>query len=169
VSAVALGWALAFKQLALLIWPFALRHLATAGAPWQRYLAISGGVAAGMTLPFLLWSPGAFLSQQAQALTFHDRVWGANLLNTLAQWWPVDGIVGLFFALELLGTAGLVVLALRARIATIGSAALVGAAILVVPLLLAKWTTQSYLVYAATVAAAGLVLIDAPAEVTSDA
>ncbi|MBI2325693.1 MAG: hypothetical protein HYU87_12140, partial [Chloroflexi bacterium] len=110
VSAVALGWALAFKQLALLIWPFALRHLATTGAPWRRYLAISGGVAAGLTLPFLLWSPGAFLSQQLQALTFHDRVWGANLLNTLAQWWPVDDIVGAFFALELLGTAGLVVL-----------------------------------------------------------
>lgn len=166
VSAVALGWALAFKQFALLAWPFVLRHLASVNAPWRRYLAISGGVAAAMTVPFLLWSPGAFLSQQLAALTFHDQVWGANLLNTLAQWWPVDGIVGLFFALELFATAALLALAMRARIPTIGSAALIGAAILVVPLLLAKWTTQSYYVYVATIAAAGLVLIDVRAERT---
>lgn len=169
VSAVALGWALAFKQFAVLVWPLVLRHLATVRAPWQRYLAISGGVAAAMTLPFLLWSPGAFLSQQLAALTFHDQIWGANLLHALAQWWPMEGVAGAFFALELLGTAALVALALRARVATIGAAALIGAAILVVPMLLARWTTQSYLVYAATVAAAGILLIDAPAEVTPDA
>jgi hypothetical protein len=169
VSAVALGWSLAFKQFAILVWPLVLRHLAVAGASWRRYAAISAGVAAAMTVPFLLWSPGAFLSQQLAALTFHDEVWGANLLNTLSQWWPVDGLRGIFFALELLGTAVLVALALRARIATIGSAALIGAAILVVPLLLAKWTTQSYYVYAATIAAAGLLLIDVPAEVARDA
>lgn len=168
VSALALGWALAFKQFALLIWPVVLRHLAVAGAPWRRYLAISGGLAAAMTLPFLLWSPGAFLSQQWRTLTFHDEVWGANLLNTVSRLRPVDDLVGLFFALELLGTLVLVALALRARVPTIGAAALLGAAILVVPLLLARWTTQSYLVYAATVAAAGLVLIDAPAEVPAE-
>ena len=81
----------------------------------------------------------------------------------------MEGVAGAFFALELLGTAALVALALRARVATIGAAALIGAAILVVPMLLARWTTQSYLVYAATVAAAGILLIDAPVEVTPDA
>ena len=169
VSAVAFGWALAFKQFAVLVWPFALRHLAVTGAPWRRYLLVSGGVAAAMTLPFVLWSPGAFLSQQWQALTFHDQVWGLNLLNTLLRFRTVDGLLAAFFALEIVATTALVVVGLRARLATIGSAALVGAAVLVVPLLLAKWTTQSYFVYAATVAAAGVVLIDAPAEVTADA
>ncbi|HEX9437476.1 MAG TPA: hypothetical protein VGA16_10020, partial [Candidatus Limnocylindria bacterium] len=169
VSAVAFGWALAFKQFAVLVWPFALRHLAVAGAPWRRYLLVSGGVAAAMTLPFVLWSPGAFLSQQWQALTFHDQVWGLNLLNTLLRFGTVDGLLAAFFALEIVATTALVVVGLRARLTTIGSAALLGAAVLVVPLLLAKWTTQSYFVYAATVAAAGVVLIDAPAEVTADA
>ncbi len=164
VSALALGWAVAFKQLAWLVWPVVLRHLAVAGAPWRRYLAVSGGLAAAMTLPFFLWSPGAFLSQQWRTLTFHDQVWGANLLHTLAQRWPVEGLLGPFFALELLGTAALVALALRMRIRTIGAAALIGAGLLVFPLLLARWTTQSYYVYAATVAAAGLVLFDVPAQ-----
>lgn len=167
VSAVSLGWALAFKQFAVLIWPLVLRHLAVAGAPWRRYLAISGGAATALTLPFFLWAPGPFLAQQWQALTFHDEVWGLDLLNALAQARRVDDLVGLFFALEVLGTAALVALALRARIRTIGAAALVGAGILVVPLLLARWSTQSYFVYAATIAAAGIVLIDTEAKIAS--
>ena len=163
LSAVAFGWALAFKQFAVLLWPFALRHLATVGAPWRRYLQVSGGLAAVLILPFFLWSPRAFLSQQLAVFTFHDEVWGANLLNTLAQVRPVGDLLPLFFVLEVVGTVALVIVALRMRMRTIGAAALVGAGIMVVPLLLARWTTQSYFVYAATVAAAGLALIDVPA------
>jgi hypothetical protein len=169
VSAVALGWAVAFKQFALLLWPFVLRHLAVAGAPWRRYAAISGGLAAAVTVPFFLWAPGPFLAQQWQALTFHDEVWGANLLNTLAQFRPVSELVGIFFALEVLATAGILALGLRARAPTIGAAALFAAGVLTVPLVLARWTTQSYYVYAATIAAVGLVLIDERAEVPLDA
>ena len=165
LSAVALGWAAAFKQFALLVWPIVLRHLAVAGAPWRRYFAISGGLAAAVTAPFFLWAPGPFLARQWQALTFHDDVWGANLLSALAQVRPVTELVGIFFALELLATVAVVALGVRARVPTIGAAALVGAGILTVPLLLARWTTQSYFVYAATIAAAGLVLIDVRAEV----
>jgi hypothetical protein len=169
VSAFALGWAVAFKQFAVIIWPLVLRHLAVAGAPWRRYALISAGLAAAMIVPFFLWSPLAFVRQQLGALTFHDDVWGANLLNTLAQWWPVEGVLGLFFVVELAATAALLAWALRSRIPTIGAAALIGAAIVVVPLLLAKWTTQSYYVYAATIAAAGILLVDARAEVGRDA
>jgi hypothetical protein len=163
LSAFALGWAVAFKQFAWLLWPLVVRHLATTGAPWRRYLAISGGVAAAMIVPFFLWSPRAFVSQQLAALTFHDEVWGANLLNTIAPLRPVADLIPLFVALELVATVAAIALALRAPIRTIGIAALTGAGILVVPLLLARWTTQSYFVYAATIAAAGIVLIDVPA------
>jgi hypothetical protein len=163
VSALSMGWAVAFKQFAWLLWPLVVRHLAAVDAPWRRYLAISGGVAAAMIVPFLLWSPRAFVSQQLAALTFHDEVWGANLLNTLAPFRPVSDLIPLFVALELAVTAAVLVLAWRARIGTIGMAALIGAGVLVVPLLLARWSTQSYYVYAATVALVGLVLIDVPA------
>jgi hypothetical protein len=165
VSAVALGWAVAFKQFALLAWPLVVRHLAVAGAPWRRYLLVSGGLAAAITLPFFLWAPGPFLARQWQALTFHDDVWGANLLNTLGQLRPASDLVGIFFVLELIATVALLAVGLRARVPTIGAAALLAAGVLTVPLLLARWTTQSYFVYAATIAAAGLVLIDVRAEV----
>lgn len=90
-------------------------------------------------------------------------MWGANLLATLAQVRPVDDLLPAFFALEVIGTVAAAALALRARPATIGAAALIGAGLLAVPFLLARWTTQSYYVYAATTAAAGLLLIDARA------
>jgi len=163
VSALAFGWAVAFKQIAWLLWPLVVRHLQAAGAPWRRYLWLSGGVAAAMIVPFFLWSPRGFLSSQIAALTFHDEVWGANLLNTLEALRPVNDLIPLFVALEFAATGGLLILAWRGRIPTIGTAALVGAGILVVPLLLARWTTQSYYVYVATIAAAGIVLIDVPA------
>ena len=159
-SAVALGWALAFKQFAVLLWPLVLRHLAVAGAPWRRYAAISGGVAVAIILPFFLWSPGAFLSAQVQALTFHEEVWGANLLNAIRPFADVTALVPLFFIVELVATAVLMAWAVGSRIPTIGAAALIGAGILCVPLLLARWTTQSYFVYVATLAAAGLLLVD---------
>ena len=164
LSAGAMGWAVAFKQFAWLVWPVVVRHLAAGGGAWRRYLAISGGVAAAIIVPFFLWSPRAFLSSQLAALTFHDEVWGANLLTTLAPLHPV-ALVPLFFALEVVGTVALLAVAVRARIPTIGTAALLGAGIIVVPLLLARWTTQSYFVYAATIAAAGLILIDVPATI----
>jgi hypothetical protein len=59
----------------------------------------------------------------------------------------------------------LLAVGLRARVPTIGAAALLAAGVLTVPLLLARWTTQSYFVYAATIAAAALVLIDVPAKI----
>jgi uncharacterized membrane protein len=119
-SAFVLGWAVAFKQFAVLVLPLALRHLAVAGLDWRRYALVSLGTATVMTLPFFLMDPVAFASQQVQALTFHEEVWGANLLNTLASSGAdVSGLV---------------------------------------PLFLARWTTQSYFVYAVTLALAGVAL-----------
>lgn len=163
LSAIALGWAVAFKQFAVILWPLVLRHLATAGAPWRRYLAISGGVAAGMILPFFVWSPLAFVQSQLAALTFHDTVWGLNLLNALRRFTDPEPFVGVAVVLEVGLTAGLVAWAVGRRIATIGAAALIAAGILVVPFLLARWTTQSYYVYALTLAAVGLVLSEVTA------
>jgi hypothetical protein len=160
VSAVALGWAVAFKQFAVILWPLVLRHLASVGAPWRRYALVSGGVASAMILPFFLWSPVAFVQRQADALTFHDTVWGLNVPNAMSRFTDPAAFVGILFVLEVALTAALLAWAMTRRIPTIGAAALIAAGILVVPLLLARWTTQSYYVYAATLAAAGLALSD---------
>jgi hypothetical protein len=169
LSAFFFGWAIAFKQFALLVLPPIVRYVAVRGADWRRYALIVTGVVVAFVTPFFVQDPGAFVEKQLAALTFHDEIWGANLLNTLGQLRTVNELVGLFFALELVATVGLVALGLRARVPTVGASALLAAGVLTVPLLLARWTTQSYFVYAATIAAAGLVLIDVPAEVAADA
>jgi hypothetical protein len=169
VSALALGWALAFKAFALVVLPLLLRHLAVARAPWRAYAAISVGTAVAMTLPFLVRDPAAFVSQQLAALTFHDEVWGTNLLHALATWGvDVAPLVPAFFVLEIVLALAAIGVALYSRLATIGRAALAAALVIAVPLLLARWTTQSYYVYAATLALAGLALFDEPAAVRAD-
>lgn len=160
VSAVALGWAVAFKQLAVIVWPLVVRYVAVTGADWRRYLAISGGVVALFVVPFLLWSPGVFIGSMWQALTFHEEVWGLNLANTLEPYVGLEDALPVFFVVQILGTLGLIALAVRARLETIGVAALAAAGILLFPLLLARWATQSYFVYAATIALAGSLLIE---------
>jgi hypothetical protein len=159
VSAACFGWAIAFKQFAVLVLPPVLRYLAVRGADWRRYALVVAGVVAAFILPFFVRDPGAFLEKQIAALTFHDEIWGANILNTLAQYGDPAPLVALFMVLALAGTIGLVVLAARWRIPTLGAATLAGAGIVMVPLLLARWTTQPYYVYVGAIAACGVALL----------
>ena len=160
VSAVALGWAMAFKQFSVVIVPLVVRHLAVSGRDWRRYAAIAVGTAAAFVLPFLLWDPAAFIGQQLATLTFHQDLWGINLPNLLAPYRDVVPLYPLFFAgevaLTLLGFA----LALRARLGTIGIAAFAGCGVILIALLLARWSTQPYFIYVGAVACAALALAD---------
>jgi len=61
--------------------------------------------------------------------------------------------------LELALTLAALAISLRARLATIGEAAIAAGLCVFVPLLLARWTTQSYYVYAATLALTGLAVL----------
>jgi glycosyl transferase family 87 len=159
VSAVFFGWAIAFKQFALLVLPPVVRYLAVRGADWRRYALVVVGVVAAFVLPFFVRDPGAFVDKQIAALTFHDEIWGANILNTFAQHGDPAPLVPLFVALTLFGAFGLVALVLRWHIPTLGAAALAGAGIVMVPLLLARWTTQPYYVYVGAIAACGVALL----------
>jgi hypothetical protein len=159
VSAVFFGWAIAFKQFALLVLPPVVRYLAVRGADWRRYALVVAGVVAAFVAPFFVQDPGAFLDKQIAALTFHDEIWGANILNTLSQHGDPTMLVPMFTGLSLVGTLGLVVLAVRWHVPTLGAAALAGAGIVMLPLLLARWTTQPYYVYVGAIAACGLALL----------
>lgn len=159
LSAVCFGWAIAFKQFALLVLPPVLRYIALRGADQRRYAHVVGVVVAVFVLPFFVRDPGAFLEKQMAVLTFHDEIWGANILNTLAQYGDPTPLVPLFLALSFVGTLGLVVLVARWRIATLGAATLAGAGIVMLPLLLARWTTQPYYVYVGAIAACGVALL----------
>jgi len=159
LSAVWFGWAIAFKQFAVLVLPPVLRYVATTGADWRRYVILVAGVVAAFVLPFFVRDPGAFVAKQIAALTFHDEIWGANILNTLSQYGDATILVPMFIALSLAGTVGLVALVVRWRMPTLGAAALAGAGIVMLPLLLARWTTQPYYVYVGAIAACGVALL----------
>ena len=159
LSAVFFGWAIAFKQFAVLVLPPVARYIALRGGGWRRYVIVVAGVAAAFVLPFFVRAPGAFIDKQIAALTFHEEVWGANILNTISQYGDATILVPMFMLLSLVGTLGLVVLAVRWDIPTLGAAALAGAGIVMVPLLLARWTTQPYYVYVGAIAACGVALL----------
>ncbi|HEY8657186.1 MAG TPA: hypothetical protein VIN34_10685 [Candidatus Limnocylindria bacterium] len=160
VSAVALGWAMAFKQFSVVIVPLVVRHLAVSGRDWRRYAVIAVGTATAFVLPFLLWDPRAFVAQQLATLTFHQDLWGINLLNFLAPYHDVEPFYPLFFAGEALLTLLALALALRARLETIGIAAFAGCGVVLVALLLARWSTQPYFIYVGAIACTALALVD---------
>jgi hypothetical protein len=160
LSAVVFGWAVAFKQFNVVLLPLVVRHLAVEGRDWRRYALISVGVAVAFILPFFLWGPGPFLSQQLATLTFHTEVWGANFPALLQQYVDVTGLLPFFFAAEILVTLGALALALRARLPTLGVATLAGCGVILIALLFARWTTQPYYAYLGGVAAMGLALVD---------
>jgi hypothetical protein len=160
LSAVAFGWAVAFKQFAIVILPLVLRHLAVAGRDWRRYGGISLLTIAIFVVPFLLWDPGAFLSQQLATLTFHTDVWGANVPALLQQYTDITGWLPFFFIAEIVGTLAAFGFFLRARLPTLGIATFAGCGVILVALLLARWTTQPYYAYLGGVASMALALVD---------
>ena len=169
LSAIAFGWAVAFKQFAIVILPLVLRHLAVAGRDWRRFGIISLATIAVLVVPFLVWAPGAFLSQQLATLTFHTEVWGANLPALLQEYIDVTTWLPFFFAAEIVVTLGILGLFLRARLATLGIAAFAGCAVILAALLLARWTTQPYYAYLGGVGAMALALVDRDARATAKA
>ena len=169
LSAIAFGWAVAFKQFAIVILPLVLRHLAVAGRDWRRFGIISLATVAVLVVPFLVWAPGAFLSQQLATLTFHTEVWGANLPALLQEYIDVTTWLPFFFAAEIVVTLGILGLFLRARLATLGIAAFAGCAVILAALLLARWTTQPYYAYLGGVGAMALALVDRDARATAKA
>ena len=167
LSAIFFGWAVAFKQFAVVILPLVVRHLAVAGRDWRRYALVSLATIAVLVLPFLIWDPRAFLLQQLETLTFHTDVWGANIPALLQQYTDVTRWLPFFFAGELLLTLAALALLLRARLATLGIATFGGCAVILIALLLARWTTQPYYAYLGGVASMALALVDRDARITT--
>lgn len=165
LSAALLGWAMAFKQYSLLLFPPLVRFVAASGGPWRRYAAIAVGVVAAFVLPFFVMDPGAFLRAQRAALTFHQEVWGTNLLHLIATYADPARYAPFVSYLQITLTLGLTVLVARWRPPSLGAAVLAGALLVTVPLLLAKWTTQPYYAYVGAIVACGLALLrQAPAD-----
>jgi hypothetical protein len=165
LSAAVFGWAIAFKQFSLLLLPLVARWLAVSGANWRRYTLVALGVTTAFCLPFFLWDPLAFFDDQLKAITFHEEIWGTNLLHTFAQYGDPRALVPLFALIEIFGTLALVIIASwRWRPPSLGAAVLAGAGIVMFALLFAKWTTQPYYAYVGGIVAVGLAFIASDGE-----
>jgi hypothetical protein len=159
-SAVLFGWAVAFKQFAVLILPPVVRYLQLSGLNWRRYALIALATTATFVAPFFLLGPGAFIRSQIDVLTFHQEIWGANLLHTMQEYGDPTPLLPLFALVEIVGTLVLAALVtLRWRPPTLGAAVLAGAGLVMVALLFAKWTTQPYYAYVGGIVACGLALL----------
>ena len=160
LSAVAFGWAVAFKQFAVFVLVPTVRYLAVnVDARWRPYLAITVGTIAAFGLPFFVQDPGAFLGQQLAALTFHTERDGVNIASALAG----VGMVlpaGVFTVLELTAAAGLLLWTAIKPLRNLGQVTLVGSLAITVVILLAWWTSQAYWLYVGSVGLLGVALFE---------
>ena len=157
LSAVACGWALAFKATAFLVLPFLFVYLWQIGAPWRRYLVISLGTFALFTLPFLAWNPAGFVHNVVFGLFAHADVYGLNVWNLVALVSPAA--VGFMNpAIPVIEVAAVVVAGIaliRAPMRGIGASILLGCALLLVALMFARWSSAAYYTFLFTIALLG--------------
>ena len=161
-SAVAFGWAVAFKEYALPIAAFAGWFLWRADAQRARgWIATAAATVALFVVPFFAWNPVAFVANVGGALVVHPDIWGRNVWrDVLTLAWPaLEGLPApVIPAIMLLAAAGLTVAFARRPPGSLGVAVLYGCAVTGTLFVLARWTTSVYYVFLAPVIAAGLVL-----------
>ena len=160
LSAVALGWAFAFKEysapieffIALYLWrkdPVRARH-------WLYALI---GTAAFFTLPFLIWDPGALIHNVGGALITHTNIWGRNVWHDWVSFIPLsDMIAPLIPVLLLACIAVLVVVLWRHPARTFAEALLQGIAVVALTFVMARWTTVVYYVFLLPVSVSAIML-----------
>jgi len=158
-SAVFLAWALLFKAFS---WPF-LPFIAAClfdKDPFaaRRYFFVVGMLCAVAVAPFLLASPGGFVSNIYRAFVFHDFYWGINIWTALRS-------LGLqinphALGIPILGAAAVLggFFTLIKRQMSLGEALIRGVGVIVIALTLARWSTPSYFTFAYTVFIAGVAL-----------
>lgn len=160
LSAVAFGWAVAFKQFAVFVLVPTVRYLAVnVDARWRPYLAITGGTIALFGLPFFVQDPGAFIGQQIAALTFHTERDGVNIASALARLGMVLP-AAVFTALEFAAAAGLLLWTAIRPLRNLGQVTLAGSLAISLVILLAWWTSQDYWLYVGSIGLLGVALFD---------
>ena len=157
LSALACGWALAFKATAFLVLPFLFVYLYRTGAPWRRYLSISLGIFAIFTLPFLVWNPVGFVHNVVFGPFAHADVYGLNVWNLFASISPVviQFVNPAIPYVEMAVVIGVGVALLRIPMRGLGIAVLLGCALLLVALMFARWSSAAYYTFLFTIALLG--------------
>lgn len=144
LSAAFFGWALAFKALVWVVFPFALRVVAV-----RRRAAYAGtalGVAALFCLPYLIASPGAVFQSVAAGFTSHGNVWGFNVWSALDASHPdaMDATMQYTLPIGIFATLFTAMTLWTRKPATLGEALLQSCIVLAAMLFFARWTSLAY-------------------------
>jgi hypothetical protein len=158
-----MGEALSFKQYILPFWPALIGYLAAQPwtipiasskgkrrnpPAWAVYTGISAGFVIITTLPFLIWSPAAFVDDQfAWSDVAIHPIEGWNVWAFLLRWqdWNAQDAFGDFLpAIDITLAAATLVFGLSAGVRTPSRAITVGVAAWFVLMLFARWTTYAY-------------------------
>ncbi|MDR7417476.1 MAG: hypothetical protein QN178_01040 [Armatimonadota bacterium] len=175
VAAALMGWAVAFKQYALVFWVFYVAWLAVDGwvvqeeahgrpAPagarpipaWLAYAVLSAGVVALLCLPFVLVDAGA-LTASLWWGTFNPShpVGGWNVWAILRAWrhWDAGRLPGGWLhAAPVLVVLGVLGVAARLGLDRPGRAVMLAVAASLLAFFAARWTTYAYFAGIAPVA-----------------
>jgi hypothetical protein len=160
-SALLMGETLAFKQYTLPFWPAIIAYLATQPwtvsfgkannfnmPAWVLYTGVSLAFLAVVTLPFLIWSPSAFIDDQLawSDVAIHP-IDGWNVWAFLLRWqgWNAQETLGNSLpSIDITLAAATLVFGLLAGVTTPSRAITVGMAAWFVLMLFARWTTFAY-------------------------
>lgn len=148
LSAAVFGWAIAFKMLSWLVFPFVVAWIAPERR--KRYVAIALATAAIFCLPFLIAGPVPFVRSIAGGLGAHANVWGFTLWAPLQTWAPGLAQTALPYGgwIDFTATvfAGIVLWPSR-RPATLGEALARAAGVIGACFLFARWNNTAYYAY----------------------
>jgi len=163
ISALVMGEALAFKQYTLPFWPALIGYLAaqswTVPLAWRKgkrqnppawavYTTISAGFVVITTLPFLMWSPSAFVDDQfAWSDVAIHPIAGWNVWAFVLRWqgWNAQSSLGdLLPSIDIMLATATLVVGIVAGVRTPSRAITVGVAAWFVLMLFARWTTFAY-------------------------
>jgi len=153
-SAVTFGWAMLFKQFAILTYPFIVLYLRRRGLAWQRHATIAVSLVILIIMPFFVTAPVDF-SRRFLRLGAHDDVWGLNMWTALGSMMP-SLVEGIRPALPIVTVVAIVIVGvwlMTHPAPSIGGALAQGLGLLFTTLFLANWTTSSYYVGASALVA----------------
>ncbi len=144
LSAAFFGWALAFKALVWIAFPFVMRAI----APQRRLVYALGaiGVALAFSVPFAIAAPVDFFHSIGSGFTSHDNVWGFNVWAALEASHPAVATTLLKYTVPvaIFATLFTAMTLWTRKPATLGEALLQNCIVLAAMLLFARWTSLAY-------------------------
>jgi hypothetical protein len=148
-SAVAFGWALAFKEYSLPVVIFVALFLwRENGQRARSWVYAVVGTVAVLILPFFVWNPAAFVQDIIKGPLYHTNFWGRNVWHDFVHpLLPADPLGSFVPIIGLLVVLALGTILWRRPARSLGVALFQGTLVVTAILVLTRWTTFPYYVF----------------------